>query len=87
MNDNRDRKDEIVLIINEWYNVHTYGPAVRDIARILGLGLTSTFLIIDKMVEDGVLAWPVLEDGTRVSRALRVAQTSSCQQNTVDSRR
>lgn len=70
---NRDRKDEITSIIQEWYNNHSYGPAVRDVARILGLNLTSTFLTIDKMVEEGLLEWPTLEDGTRVNRALRVA--------------
>jgi len=73
-NDNKDRKDEIVLIINEWYRDHSYGPAVRDIARILSLNLTGTFLIIDKMVKDGLLEWPTLADGTRASRSLRVAQ-------------
>lgn len=70
---NRDRKDEITLIIKEWYNTHSYGPTVRDIARILGLPLTNTFLTIDKMVEQGLLEWPSLEDGTRINRALRVA--------------
>lgn len=71
---NRDRKDEITLIIQEWYNTHSYGPAVRDIARILGLNLTSTFLAIVEMVEQGLLEWPTLEDGTRVNRALRVRE-------------
>lgn len=46
---------EVFLIIDQWWKKFGFSPSLRDIARVRGVGLSTTKKTVDALVELGVI--------------------------------
>jgi len=46
---------EVFLIIDQWWKKVGFSPSLRDIARVRGVGLSTTKKTVDALVELGVI--------------------------------
>ena len=52
-----DRRDEAVLLsIRTYYHAHGYGPTVREVARLVGIGSTTVHHAVERLQTSGLLA-------------------------------
>ena len=64
---------ETYKAIEAWIAEHGYSPTIKELAKALGLSSSSpAFYRVQKLLDAGLLVWPLAHGGKRRSRTMRL---------------